>query len=135
MEMPNSIKRFEMFFLGSLVLGIFQSAILQNSIGIADSEFGMGVAAFSLLVSLFVGAIVLATSRKKSVVCKWVLTVFSILGLIAYIPTLAVMMEAPVAAVISGIQFALQAFGIYELFSAESKKWFASRNNSDEPAE
>ena len=77
MEMPKSIKLFEQLFLGSLVLGVIQSALMSNSMGLSGGA-AYGVAGFQVLVMLIVGSLVLLTSRKKSVVCKWINTVFFI---------------------------------------------------------
>ena len=69
MEMPKSIKLFEQLFLGSLVLGIIQIALMSNELGLSG-EASYAVAGIQFVMFIFVGALVLLTSRKKSVICK-----------------------------------------------------------------
>ena len=129
MEMPKSIKLFEQFFLGALILGVIQSALMSNALGLGGGEVYV-VAGFQLLISLIIGALVLATSRKKSGVCKWVVTVFFVIGLFAAIPNLAMFLEQGMAGVISATQIILQAYAVYLLFNADSKAWFDSKKSA-----
>jgi hypothetical protein len=130
MEMPKSIKLFEQLFLGSLVLGVIQSVLMSNSMGLSGGA-AYGVAGFQVLVMLIVGSLVLLTSRKKSVVCKWINTVFFIFGMVAVIPNLAMYIEQGLMGVISAIQILMQAYAIYLLFNSDSKDWFASKKLAD----
>jgi hypothetical protein len=90
-----------------------------------------GVAGFQVLIMVIVGALVLLTSRKKSVICKWINTVFFVLGMVAFIPSLAMFIEQGVMGVISAVQVLMQAYAIYLLFNADSKAWFASKKLAD----
>ena len=127
MEMPKSIKLFEQLFLGSLVLGIIQIALMSNELGLSG-EAAYAVAGIQFVMFIFVGALVLLTSRKKSVICKWINTVFFVLGIFMVIPTLAQMLEQGLMGLISIAQICMQAYAVYLLFNADSKKWFASKN-------
>ena len=130
MAMPKSIKLFEQLFLGSLVLGVIQAALMSSELGLSGVA-AYGVAGFQVLVMVFVGAFVLFTSRKKSVICKWISTIFFVLGMFAYIPSLAMFLEQGVIGVISAVQVLMQAYAIYLLFNADSKAWFASKKLAD----
>ena len=130
MEMPKSIKLFEQLFLGSLALGVIQGALMSNSLGLSGGA-AYSVAGFQVIIMLVVGALVLLTSRKKSVICKWINTVFFVLGLVAFIPNLAMFIEQGVMGVISAVQVLMQAYAIYLLFNSDSKDWFASKKLGD----
>ena len=130
MEMPKSIKLFEQLFLGSLVLGVIQGALMSSEMGLSGGE-AYSVAGMQVLILLIVGALVLLTSRKKSVICKWVNTVFVVLGMGMFIPSLAMFIEQGVMGVISAVQVLMQAYAIYLLFNADSKAWFASKELAD----
>lgn len=127
MEMPKSIKLFEQLFLGSLVLGVIQSALMTSTLGL-NGISAYGVASFQVIILLIVGSLVLLTSRKKSVVCKWINVVFFILGMVAYIPSLAMLIEQGIMGIISSVQVLMQAYAIYLLFNSDSKAWFASKD-------
>ncbi len=130
MEMPKSIKLFEQLFLGSLALGVIQGALMSSEMGLSGGA-AYGVAGFQVLILIIVGALVLLTSRKKSVICKWVNTVFFVLGMAAFIPNLAMLLEQGVMGVISAVQLLIQAYAIYLLFNADSEAWFASKKLAD----
>jgi hypothetical protein len=90
-----------------------------------------GAAGFTALILLIIGSIVLLTSRKKSVICRWIITVFFVLGTIACIPNLAVMIEQGMMGVIGSVQMLMQAYAIYLLFNDDSKTWLASKRFAD----
>ena len=58
MEMPKSIKLFEQLFLGSLVLGVIQGALMSSEMGLSGGA-AYGVAGFQVLIMVIVGALVL----------------------------------------------------------------------------
>ena len=86
MEMPKSIKLFEQLFLGSIALGVIQGALMLNNMDLSG-DAAYGVAGFQVLILLIVVTIVLLTSRKKSVICKWISAVFFVFGLVGFILT------------------------------------------------
>ena len=103
---------------------------MSNTTGLSGGA-AYGAASFTVLVLLIIGSLVLLTSRKKSVRCKWIITVFFVFGMIGYIPNLAVMIEQGMMGVISSVQVLMQAYAIYLLFNADSKTWFASKKLAD----
>ena len=122
--MPKSIKLFEQLCLGSLALGVIQSALMFNNMGLSG-DAAYGAAGFQVLILLILVTIVLLTSRKKSVICKWILVVFFVFGLVAFIPNLAIIVEQGMAGLIGAAQLLMQAYAIYLLFNSDSKAWFA----------
>ena len=77
--MPKSIKTFEQLYLATLLMGIF------NSILLFDTVVAQGVSpAFVLFVQAFVvlvlAGLVLLISRKRSNIAKWVLVVLFVVG-------------------------------------------------------
>ena len=123
MEMPKSIKLFEQLFLGSLALGVIQGALMSSEMGLSGGLFLAGGMA---LVMLIVGTLVLLTSRKKSLICKWITTVYVVLGIL-YFALLFNPQGLSLMLVISFVTFLIQAYAIYLLFKADSKAWFASK--------
>ena len=132
MEMPKSIKLFEQLFLGSIALGVIQGALMLNNMDLSG-DAAYGVAGFQVLILLIVVTTVLLTSRKKSVICKWISVVFFVFGLVAFIPNLAIFVEEGIAGWISAAQLLMQAYAIYLLFNSDSKAWFASKKPGVSP--
>ncbi len=120
--MPKHIKFFEWAWLGSLVIGIIISGLTYS----ATVEPGMEVyAAFIQFVVIgLILLLVLLTSRKRSNIAKWVLVVLFGLGVVAYIPELALLFDLGFAGVLSSLQLLAQSVGIYFLFTQESRDWF-----------
>lgn len=120
--MPESIKIFEKLFLGALLLGVVKSAILRPVL------LGPLLAwpSFQALIMLVIGTLVLLTSRKRSSICKWILVVLFVAGLIAYIPQLWVLLQQGRPGIVSIDQLAIQGFALSLLFNADSKAWFDS---------
>ncbi len=127
MEMPKSIKQFELCYLFSIALGVLQSALGMNALGVEDADLSAIASGFALLILLLVGSVVVFTSRKKSTVGKWMVTIFFVVGIPAYIPVLSVLFENPMMGAVSSVQFLLQAFGLYCLFQNDAKQWFESK--------
>jgi len=81
---------------------------------------------------LITSALVLLTSRKKSVICKWINTVYFVreIVMIMFSPDLAmlgVMGIVQSLGVMGIVQLIMQSYGIYFLFNADSKAWFESK--------
>ena len=125
MEMPKSIKLFEQLSLSALALGVIQSALFYNAAGITGMAV-YSIAIFQLIIMITLGALIFLTSRKKSVICKWILVVFFVIGIVAFIPELAIMLEQGVMGLIGSAQALLQAVATYLLFNSDSKAWFDS---------
>lgn len=129
MEMPRSVKLFEQLCLGSLLLGILLAALQINEMKLQAAE-GVAFAVQFVITALILATVVLLTSRKRSSIAKWILIIFFFAGLVFYIPILANLLRGGVAGLIGFLQTAMQAFGIYLLFTSDSKEWFASKHHN-----
>ena len=118
--------------MGSIALGVIQSALMLNNMDLSG-DAAYGVAGFQVLILLVVVTIVLLTSRKKSVICKWIIAVFFVFGLVAFFPNLAIFVEQGMAGLIGAAQLLMQAYAIYLLFNSDSKAWFASKKPAVSP--
>jgi formate-dependent nitrite reductase membrane component NrfD len=134
---PASIKQFDRYFLGSLVIGLVNSvlsyqdnvAMLQNDPATAAAGFGDG---FIITVTLFGFAIPLLLwfliSRRASNVAKWILVVLTAIGIVFMIPTISVIAEqGTLGLVLTLAVTALQIYAITFLFRADAKAWLESK--------
>ena len=67
------------------------------------------------------------TRKLFGILLKLKIGVFFVLGMVAFIPSLAMFIEQGVMGVISAVQVLMQAYAIYLLFNADSKAWLASK--------
>jgi hypothetical protein len=120
---PESVKRFELLFFLSLGLGMTISVLTwRQTTQMAGAGFALTVQAAVLLILL---GLVLLVSRKGSNIARWVLVTLFVIGVIIYIPSVAVMYaQSPLAAMLSLVQFALQVAAIYLVFRPDAKSWF-----------
>jgi len=124
--MPKHIKYFEWTWLGSLAIGIIVSSLSYSATVAPGMEIFAGFIQFFVLgVTLL---LVLLTSRKRSKIAKWILVVLFGLGIVVYIPQLAVLfnlgLEYQIVGVLSSLQVLAQCVGVYFLFTQESRDWF-----------
>ena len=126
---PNvkHISIFEKLALGSLLIGVVISALQYKQVGaLFPNPFLFGF--FQLCLFGFLLWIILLISRKRSKVAKWIWVIGSGLGVALYIPQLANMFdEGGYVGILSICQTAMQAVGIYLLFTPQSQLWFASK--------
>ena len=135
---PESIRRFDMFYLASLALlalGFFISfdvtvASLQAQTAAkglqVGSGFTIGIFACVLAVELLLWFLV---SRKGVAIAKWLLVLLLILDLFG-LPALATGgLSAP--KMISLLRIALEAAAIAFLFKADAKAWFAGTRDNE----
>jgi len=120
--MPKHIKYFEWTWLGSLAIGIIVSSLSYSATVAPGMEIFAGFIQFFVLgVTLL---LVLLTSRKRSKIAKWILVVLFGLGIVVYIPQLAVLFNLGFVGVLSSLQVLVQCVGVYFLFTQESRDWF-----------
>jgi len=118
---PLSIKRFEMLYYISLLIGVVTSAIMYESMLRQASPLFIGIVQFFTFAST--ALLIFLISRKRSKIAKWFLVGMWAIGLIFYIPQLSQMLHVGLAGVFSIIQLCLQAVGLYYLFTDEVKEW------------
>ena len=133
---PQSIANFERFYLGSLVLSLLATVLTWNeSVAAieADSppefQFGAGF----LIISMVVGVVVTLllwylVAHKRSVVAKWIVVLFFLLGLVSFALSLASgavadELGAPFAFAVSILGTIAQAIAVWMLFRPDAKAW------------
>lgn len=134
---PASIKQFDRYFLGSLVLGLVNSVLsyqdnidmLRNDPAMAEAGFGSG---FIITVTIFGFAIPVLLwfliARRASNVAKWILVVLTVIGTLFMIPTLAIVAEqGALGLVLVLVVTVLQIYAITLLFRSDAKAWLESK--------
>jgi hypothetical protein len=135
---PESIRRFDLFFLASLALlavGFFISfdatvASIQAQTAAKGLQVGSGftiglfaaVLAINLLLWFFV-------SRKGATIAKWLLVLLLVIDLVGLPALVSGGLTAP--RMISLLRIALEAVAIAFLFKADAKAWFAGAPAED----
>lgn len=140
---PASIDWFDRLFLGSLILGIANSALsfsksmelMQQSPGgeAFGPAFMIGTLAVSMAISLLLWFLI---ARRASTVAKWFLVVITVFGALMIVPSIGMLAETrPLSLVLSLVITALQLAAITFLFRSDAATWFASkgRNETDDP--
>lgn len=133
---PESIKKFDMLYLGAVVLGLinfvlsYQTVKAQMDAEMAASgiEVGAGVLIGSIIFGVVISlALWFLISRLRIEVVKWVLILFFLWGLIGLPALFAGDFEANDLIVL--VTYAMQAAAIYFLFQPDAKAWFAEKRN------
>ena len=135
---PESIRRFDLFFLASLALltvGFFisfdatvaaieaQTAAKGLPVG---SGFTIGLFAVVLAINLLLWFLV---SRKGATIAKWLLVLLLVIDLFGLPGLVSGGLTAP--RMISLLRIALDAGAIAFLFKADTKSWFAGAPADD----
>ena len=118
--MENHLIKFERCIFASLAIGIIVAALGMKSM---TSDFGTAlvIAAFQVLILIFVLAIVLFITRKNSKTAKWIWVIFFMAGLVMSIPILGNMLDSGFIGVLSAAQVLIQCLGTYFLFFGKDK--------------
>lgn len=129
---PHSITMFDKLFLGSLALGVVNSLLSYGQMRdviaadpmLAGSGTGfiIGSIVFSLGLSLLLWYFI---SRRASNVAKWILVVFTVLGLL-FLPS-SLGMFGTLSTVLTLAVTALQIAALVFLFRPDAKAFFAGR--------
>ena len=131
---PDSIRKFDWLYLGSLVLSVLAFALnygeivaqVDRELAGSGVEGGSGLAAGSLIFSVIVSlAIWFLISRLRVEVVKWVLVVFFVFGLIGVPATLAQLPS--LYAILNLVVLVMQIGAIWFLFQPDAKAWFAEK--------
>lgn len=139
---PASITMFDRLFIGSLVLGLLNTALSYGSVmeqlkadpavaemGMATPGFLIGAAAFGYGISLLLWFFI---SKKASNVAKWILTVLTVLG--ALMIPLSITATPLVETIITLVLTALQLAAVWFLFRPDAKVWFEHGTKGVDPA-
>ena len=134
---PRSIVLFDGLFLGSLVLGVINTAmsfeanlaLIRADPAAAQAGFGTGFLLFTTTVGFAIPLLLwYFISRRASNVAKWILIALTGIGVLAIIPALqqlAKLGTLPMA--VSLLITALQVIALALLFRDDARAWFASR--------
>ena len=84
----------------------------------------------TLINTAVAAALAYLTSRKKSVVCKWIITGLFVLNLIILVAVegYVYIFANPVMALMWVVINLMHAYAIFLLFKSDSNAWFASKN-------
>ena len=128
--MPQSIKNFERIFLLSIVIGLI-GTIINITQGIA-----INITIQSIVIFIITAALVLLTSRKKSNITKWILTILTVVGIIfvvvGFFAIDAFFSGAGYIRYLSLAQAIVQAVALYFLFTSDSRNYLQNKNNKKE---
>ena len=135
MSKPVSIRKFDLFYLGSLVLSVVNTVLNLDLIkASARAQMGaemegmvtgiaMGSLALSVLLSL---ALWFLISKFRIELIKWVLILFLAWTAITLPDAMSDGISlAEILAIVSAI---MQAVAIWFLFRPDAKAWFAAKN-------
>ena len=121
---PKSVVTFERLSIASLILGIPMTALTYDLYVSATVRPAMifTIQGITILVMI---ALILWASRRRSNIARWIWSLMFVVGVLFYIPSLIQFYKLGIPGVISTIQVALQAAGVYFLmFPAASREWF-----------
>ena len=139
---PDSIRKFDMLWLGALALGVVQfflgygalKAEIETQLAGTAMRAGTSDAAlvggfiFGIVISL---ALWFLVSRQRLEFVKWILILLFFWGLInlpsAFAAGLTLMGALSIVAAI------MQAAALYFLFRPDAKAWFAARGTPTDP--
>ncbi|WP_010187149.1 hypothetical protein [Sphingomonas sp. PAMC 26605] len=136
MERPHAIVLFERCYLGGLVVGLVNTAMSWSATMARMAEqpaaaqlgpaFGqsmlIGVTALSIGISLLLWYF---TARQASVVTKWIITGFFVIGALTFLAAVVKgTMPHGAGGILAVIAWVLNAIAVWQLFKPESKRWF-----------
>jgi hypothetical protein len=135
---PESIRRFDMFYLGSIALSVVGYLVSYNAM-VSQMEARTAAAGMQLGSGVVIGTIVLSTaislllwylaSRKGIDIAKWIIVLFFVLGLLSSLgiagsPGL-LSGNWTLLRTLSALVLLLEAAAVYYLFQPDAKAWFA----------
>lgn len=135
---PESIRRFDLFYLGSVVLSLVGSLVSYNAM-VAQMQARTAAAGMQLGSGMVIGTVVLSiaislllwflVSRKAVVIAKWIIVLFFVLGLISAMGVAGTPSlfsgNWTLLKTISAVVLLLEAAAVYYLFQPDAKAWFA----------
>lgn len=139
---PASIVRFDQIFLGAIALGIANTVLSYDStmaqleadpaaaeLGMAGPGFVIGASVFGFAISLLLWFFI---ARRASKVAKWILVVFTVIGVLG-VPL--ALFEVPlVQAAITVVTALMQLAALWFLFRPDALAWFEHGPKGMDPA-
>lgn len=128
---PASIKLFERLYLGSLAIGLVNSAIIVTSVSEAElategTSF-FGILATALVISLLLWFFV---AHRRSSIAKWILIALFALGLLG-LPAILTEGAFDLTDGLTVATWLLQAAAIWMLFRPDAAEWFRGSHSGD----
>lgn len=136
MERPGSIVLFERCYLGGVAVGLLNTAVSWNTTLVrlaedpAAAQMGASFAKGTLVGGVLLGIVISLllwyfTARAGSVVTKWIITVFFVLGILGLIWS-GVRGTTPqgLSGVLVVVAWVLNAIAVWQLFKTDSRRWF-----------
>lgn len=140
---PASIKKFDVLYLGSIVIGLIGFAINYASISqLANAELAAagaeGIGAGVLIGGLMFGiAISLGLWFLVSVMriefVKWILALFAAYSVLSLLMSLGTEMGGGLNLVFGVLSTLVSIAAIWFLFQPDAKAWFAEKRGSGNP--
>jgi hypothetical protein len=133
---PQSIELFEKVFLGSIVVGLINTALSWSQVNamLADPRLNAaGVGSGTLVFGLVVGIVIplllwYFIARRASNVAKWIFVVLTALGLFGFLSSLAnPLAPKGLITVIGAVAVALQVYAAWLLFRPDAAAWLESK--------
>lgn len=131
MTRPQSIVRFERLYWSGILIGLVNTVLAWDTIqaqvnatagsSILPSGFFAGTLAFGLIVNVLLWYF---TARRRSVVAKWIITVFFVFGLVSVARFLFGNAPMPTSSSLSAVTVVMQAVAVWMLFRPDAKAWF-----------
>lgn len=129
---PQSITRFDQLFLGSLGLGVVNFVLnYDNAIAQLEADpatAGLAASGPSFMVGVLVGSMGISlllwwlAARRASNVARWILAVFTVLGLLGLPFTIS---QLPVLQLVVTLAItAMQVAALWFLFRPDATAWF-----------
>lgn len=142
MDRPVSISKFEVCYLGALVVGAVNSTInwsryyANPAVRQAETVIGTWylptITALGFLIPLLLWYL---AARRASVVAKWIIVVFFGLGALGLLAGIALnSFPTSLAAVLGIAAFVLNAIAVWLLFQPDSRRWFGETGADDSDA-
>lgn len=136
---PESIRRFDLFFLASLALfaaGFFislgataaaiEAETAANGLKIGGNAFAIGLFVVVFAINLVLWFLV---SRKGTNIARWLLVVLLVIDLFGLPSLLSGSLSLPT--IVSLLRILLEAVAIAFLFRADAKPWFGGQPGED----
>jgi hypothetical protein len=135
-ERPKSIVLFERCYLGGIAVGLVNTAVSWNATLARFTEepaaaqlgtsFGQGMLIGGTLLGIVISLLLwYFTARQRSVVTKWIITVFFVLGVLGLVlGAVRGAMPHGLSGILVVIVWVLDAIAVWQLFKRDSKIWF-----------
>jgi hypothetical protein len=141
---PESIRRFDMFYLGSIALSVVGDFISYDAMvgqmeartAAAGMQLGSGAVIATMAVGIAISLLLwFLVSRKASALAKWIIVLIFAVGLLSAVGAWAPGLFSgawTLPKTISALMLLLEAAAVYFLFRPDTKAWFGGPER-DEP--